>query len=52
VLGIGIPQATAVADCAAAREHYLQESGRSVPVIADGEKRATNNRLTGGWLAN
>jgi IMP dehydrogenase len=36
VLGIGIPQATAVADCAAAREHYLQESGRSVPVIADG----------------
>jgi IMP dehydrogenase len=36
VLGIGIPQATAVADCAAARDHYLQESGRSVPVIADG----------------
>jgi IMP dehydrogenase len=36
VLGIGIPQATAVADCAAAREHYLQESGRHVPVIADG----------------
>jgi len=36
VLGIGIPQATAVADCAAAREHYLQESGRAVPVIADG----------------
>ena len=36
VLGIGIPQATAVADCAAAREHYQQESGRSVPVIADG----------------
>jgi IMP dehydrogenase len=36
VLGVGIPQATAVADCAAAREHYLQESGRSVPVIADG----------------
>jgi IMP dehydrogenase len=36
VLGIGIPQATAVADCAAARDHYLQESGRLVPVIADG----------------
>ncbi|MFM9073260.1 MAG: GuaB3 family IMP dehydrogenase-related protein [Cyanobium sp.] len=36
VLGIGIPQATAVADCAAARDHYLQESGRTVPVIADG----------------
>jgi IMP dehydrogenase len=36
VLGIGIPQATAVADCAAARDHYQQESGRLVPVIADG----------------
>jgi IMP dehydrogenase len=36
VLGIGIPQATAVADCAAARDHYLQESGCLVPVIADG----------------
>jgi IMP dehydrogenase len=36
VLGIGIPQATAVADCAAARDHYLQESGCLGPVIADG----------------
>jgi IMP dehydrogenase len=36
VLGIGIPQATAVADCAAARDQYLQESGCLVPVIADG----------------
>ncbi|MGF1477996.1 MAG: GuaB3 family IMP dehydrogenase-related protein [Cyanophyceae cyanobacterium] len=36
VLGIGVPQATAVADCAAAREDYLQETGRYVPVIADG----------------
>ncbi|MEB3167691.1 MAG: GuaB3 family IMP dehydrogenase-related protein [Synechococcaceae cyanobacterium] len=36
VLGIGIPQATAVADCAAARDDYLQESGRYVPVVADG----------------
>ena len=36
VLGIGIPQATAVADCAAARDDYEKESGNYVPVIADG----------------
>ena len=36
VLGVGIPQATAVADCAAARHDYLQESGRYVPIVADG----------------
>lgn len=36
VLGVGVPQATAIADCAAARNHYYQESGRYVPVIADG----------------
>ena len=36
VLGIGIPQATSVADCAAARADYLAESGRYVPIVADG----------------
>ncbi|WP_204154610.1 GuaB3 family IMP dehydrogenase-related protein [Leptolyngbya sp. CCY15150] len=36
VLGVGVPQATAVADCAAARDDYFQETGRYVPVIADG----------------
>jgi IMP dehydrogenase len=36
VLGIGIPQATAIADCAAARDDYEQESGRTVAVVADG----------------
>ena len=36
VLGVGIPQATAVADCAAARHDYLQETGRYVPIVADG----------------
>tara|TARA_B100002051_G_scaffold275560_2_gene320038 strand:- start:3781 stop:4944 length:1164 start_codon:yes stop_codon:yes gene_type:complete len=36
VLGVGIPQATAVADCAAARNDYEQESGRYVPIVADG----------------
>jgi IMP dehydrogenase len=36
VLGVGIPQATAVADCAAARDDYFNETGNYVPVIADG----------------
>ncbi|MEL7505848.1 MAG: GuaB3 family IMP dehydrogenase-related protein [Cyanobacteria bacterium J06554_1] len=36
VLGVGVPQATAVADCAAARDDYQRETGRYVPVIADG----------------
>ncbi|MCW6034703.1 GuaB3 family IMP dehydrogenase-related protein [Spirulina subsalsa FACHB-351] len=36
VLGVGVPQATAVADCAAARDAFAQETGRYVPVIADG----------------
>jgi IMP dehydrogenase len=36
VLGVGVPQATAIADCAAARGDYFQETGRYVPVIADG----------------
>ncbi|MEO1403813.1 MAG: GuaB3 family IMP dehydrogenase-related protein [Cyanobacteria bacterium J06635_1] len=36
VLGVGIPQATAVSDCAAARDDYHSETGRYVPIIADG----------------
>jgi IMP dehydrogenase len=36
VLGVGVPQATAIADCAAARDEYHQETGNYVPVIADG----------------
>ncbi|GAB4224910.1 MAG: GuaB3 family IMP dehydrogenase-related protein [Stanieria sp.] len=36
VLGVGVPQATATADCAAAREDYYAQTGRYVPVIADG----------------
>ena len=36
VLGVGVPQATAVADCVAARETFHRETGRYVPVIADG----------------
>lgn len=36
VLGVGIPQATAVADCAAARDDFQKETGNYVPIIADG----------------
>jgi len=36
VLGIGVPQVTAVSDVAAARDAYLADSGRYVPVVADG----------------
>jgi len=44
VLGVGVPQVTATMDCAAAREQYLQETGRYVAVITDGGIR------TGGDL--
>jgi len=36
VLGVGVPQITATIDCAAARDKYLEESGRYVPIITDG----------------
>jgi IMP dehydrogenase len=39
VLGIGVPQVTAIADVAAARDEYLAETGRYVPVVADGGMR-------------
>jgi IMP dehydrogenase len=39
VLGIGVPQVTAVADVAAARDAYLRETGRYVRVVADGGMR-------------
>jgi IMP dehydrogenase len=45
VLGIGVPQATAIADSAGARTRYLEETGRYVHVIADGGMR------TGGDVA-
>lgn len=36
VLGVGVPQPTAIADCAAARDDYYQETGKYVSIIADG----------------
>ncbi len=44
VIGVGVPQITATLNCAAARETYLQESGKYVVVITDGGIR------TGGDL--
>ncbi len=44
VLGIGVPMATAVADAAAARRDYLDETGgRYVHVIADGGMRTSGD---------
>jgi IMP dehydrogenase len=45
VLGIGVPQATAIADVAAARAQHMLETGDYVKVIADGGMR------TGGDVA-
>ena len=39
VLGIGVPQVTAIADVAGARDAYLERTGRYVPVVADGGMR-------------
>ena len=36
VLGIGVPQATAISDCSLARDDYFKETGRYVPIIGDG----------------
>lgn len=40
VLGIGVPQITATADCAAARDDHLAKTGRYVPIITDGGIRS------------
>jgi IMP dehydrogenase len=45
VLGVGVPQATAIADASAARREHLHETGRYCQVIADGGMR------TGGDIA-
>ena len=45
VIGVGVPQATAIADAAAARMEHLRETGRYCHVIADGGMR------TGGDVA-
>ena len=39
VLGIGVPQVTAISDVAAARDAFFDDTGRYVPVVADGGMR-------------
>jgi IMP dehydrogenase len=39
VLGIGVPQVTAISDVAGARDAYQERTGRYVPVVADGGMR-------------
>jgi IMP dehydrogenase len=39
VLGIGVPQVTAISDVAAARDAFHGQTGRYVPVVADGGMR-------------
>ncbi|MBI5574711.1 MAG: GuaB3 family IMP dehydrogenase-related protein [Elusimicrobia bacterium] len=42
VLGIGVPQVTAIVDCASARDSYYKKTGKHVSIIADG------GMITGG----
>jgi len=39
VIGVGVPQATATMDCAAARDDYFRATGQYVPIITDGGVR-------------
>ncbi len=45
VVGIGVPQVTATADAAAARDYFFHRTGKYVPIITDGGMR------TGGDIA-
>jgi len=45
VIGVGVPQVTAIADVAAARDDFFERTGKYVVVIADGGMR------TGGDIA-
>jgi len=42
VLGIGVPQVTAIVDCAAARDFHFKKTGKYVSIIGDG------GMITGG----
>ena len=39
VLGLGVPQATAIADSAQARDDFFAQTGKTIPIIADGGLR-------------
>ena len=47
VLGIGVPQATAIADVAAARSQHMLETGEYCNVIADGGMRTGGDVVEG-----
>ena len=36
VLGLGVPQVTAICDAAAARDFYFKKTGKYIPIIGDG----------------
>ena len=39
VIGVGVPQGTAIADCASARDDFHAKTGKYVPLMADGGLR-------------
>ncbi len=39
VLGLGVPQITAIVDCSAARDYYFKRRGKYIPIITDGGMR-------------
>lgn len=39
VIGVGVPQGTAIADCASARDDFQAKTGKRVPILADGGLR-------------
>jgi IMP dehydrogenase len=45
VLGLGVPQATAIADSAQARDDFFAQSGKYIPIIADGGLRTGGDRV-------
>ena len=54
MIGVGVPQATAIADARAARMRHLDETGVYVHVIADGSIGRSSRclRVSGGSIAN
>src|SRR6266568_771740 len=48
VLGLGVPQVTATADSAAARDFYYKRTGRYVPIVTDGGMTTPHSNLPRG----
>lgn len=43
VLGVGVPMATTIADCAAARDDFEKETGKYVAIVGDGGMTSTGD---------